>query len=67
MLSGREGINFLSFAAIKRKKERNLPAAGRNHRCMKFSKNYRLSLNCGKSALHASNNPQFFTLPPQFS
>ena len=34
---------------------------------MKIAKNLRPSLNCGNSALRASNTPQFLTLNPRFS
>jgi hypothetical protein len=34
---------------------------------MKIAKNLRHSLNCGNSALRASDSPQFLTLIPRFS
>jgi len=34
---------------------------------MKFTKNQRLSLNCGNSSLRSSDSPQFLTLIPRFS
>jgi hypothetical protein len=54
---------FLLLPPKDRTKETCLPA-GRSHRCMKFAKNLRHSLNCGNSSLRSSNTPQFLTLIP---
>jgi hypothetical protein len=37
------------------------------HRCMKFTKNQRHSLNFGNSSLRSSDSPKFLTLIPRFS
>jgi hypothetical protein len=59
MPSGRAAFTFFCFHQKKVTKK--------SHRCMKFAKNLRHSLNSGNSSLRSSNNPQFLTLIPRFS
>ena len=55
------GYILLSFATTKRREGK------KSHRCRKFPKNLRHSLNCGNSSLRSSDSPQFLTLIPRFS
>jgi hypothetical protein len=54
------GLEVLSFLLLPPKEKKQK----KSHRCMKIAKNPRHSLNCGNSALRASNTPQFLTLIP---